>query len=228
MAYRHAKFVFGNTHQEVEFSFVHVSEDDRVTKRRRVADVCVDETVVEYQHSRITRKEVNDRNNDYGEKLGKTVAWVIDCTENASNPHKISSEEDDEEVWMLEFEKKWQVEAMRDCKILFAVFRDANISERIFRVPVESVRHRLVLVFGSWTDMTEWKTHVISGNMDIDIKSPNQSTLTVAQDPHGSGKTYRLTRMMIHTDLPEYARCDAYSTFIVVTKPHSVYEKFQS
>ena len=224
--------LFSETHQEVEFSFVHVSEDDRVTKIRRVADVCVDETVVEYQHSRITRKEVNDRSHDYGEKLGKTVAWVIDCTENASNPHKISSEEDDEEVWMLEFEKKWQVEAMRDCKILFAVFRDANIGERIFRVPIESVRHRLVLVFGSWTDMTEWKTHVISGNMDIDIKSPNQSTLTVAQDPHGSGKTYRLTRMMIHTDLPEYARYDAYSTFIVVTKPHSakevVYAEFMS
>ena len=217
--------LFSETHQEVEFSF------DEVTKRRRVADICVDETVVEYQHSRITRKEVNDRNDDYGEKLGKTVAWVIDCTENVSNPHKISSEEDDEEVWRLEFDKKWHVDAMRDCKILFAVFRDAN-GERIFRVPIECVRHRLVLVFGSWTDMAEWKEHVISGNMDIDIKSPKQSTLTVAQDPHGSGKTYRLTRMMIYTDQPEYARYDAYSTFIVVTKPHSakevVYAEFMS
>ena len=37
---------------------------------------------------------------------------------------------------------------------------------------------------------------------------------------------------MIHTDLPEYARYDAYSTFIVVTKPHSakevVYAEFMS
>jgi hypothetical protein len=60
--------------------------------------------------------------------------------------------------------------------------------------------------------------------MNIDVQSPKQSTLTVAQDPHGSGKTYRLTRMMIHTDLPEYARYDAYSTFIIVTKSHSAKE----
>ena len=224
--------LFSETHREVEISFLQVSEDDRVTKKRRVADVCVDETVVEYQHSRITRKEVNDRNDDYGGKLGKKVAWVIDCTKNVSIPHKISSEEDDEEVWMLEFEKKWQVEAMRDCKILFAVFRDTNIGERIFRVPIESVRHRLVLVFGSWTDMTDWKTHVLSGNMDIDIKSPNQSTLTIRQDPHGSGKTYGLTRMMIYTDRPEFARYDAYGTFIIVAKSHSakevVYAEFMS
>ena len=74
--------LFPHTQQEVEFSFVHISQYDKVTKRRRLADVCVDETVVEYQHSRITRPEVNDRNDDYGRKLGKTVAWVIDCTEN--------------------------------------------------------------------------------------------------------------------------------------------------
>lgn len=216
--------LFSEAHQEVEFSFVHVSEDDRVTKRRRVADVCFDETVVEYQHSRITRKEVSDRNDDYGRRLGKTVAWVIDCTENVSNPHKISSEEDDEEVWMLEFEKKWQVEAMSECNILFAVFRDEFIGERIFRVPMESMRHRLVLVFGSWADMTVWKTHVVSEEMVDHVKSPTQSELTVAQDPHGSGKTYGLTRMMIRTDLSEYARYDAYSTFIVVTKAHSAKE----
>lgn len=217
--------LFSETHQEVEFSFVDINpEDDRVRKRRRVADVCVDELVVEYQHSRITRREVNGRNDDYGQQLNKTVAWVIDCTENVSNPWKISSEQDEEEVWMLEFEQKWHVESMRDCKILFAVFSDANSGERIFRVPIESVRHRLVLVFGSWTDKTEWKRHVISGELDIDLNSPNQTTLTVAQDPHGSGKTYRLTRMMIHTDLPQYMRYAAYSTFIVVTKPHSAKE----
>ena len=210
--------LFAGGQQEVEFSFVYDSQ-----KRRRVADVCVNETVVEFQHSRITRKEVNDRNEDYGEKLGKTVAWVIDCTENASSPCKISSE-DEEEIWMLEFETSWHVESMRDCNIIFAVFRDANGGERIFRVPIESVRYRLVLVFGSWTVMTEWRAHVTSGEMNIDVQSPKQSTLTVAQDPHGSGKTYRLTRMMIHTDLPEYARYDAYSTFIIVTKSHSAKE----
>ena len=56
--------------------------------------------------------------------------------------------------------------------------------------------------------------------------------MTVAQDPPGSGKTYRLTEMMVRTDLPEHMENDAYSTFIVVTKTHAaknvVYEEFLS
>lgn len=216
--------MFPYSQQEVEFSCVHISQDDHVTKRRRTADVCVDETVIEYQHSRITRKEVNERNDDYGRRLDKTVVWVIDCTENVTTPQKISEDEDGEEVWMLEFEKKWQVDSMRDCGILFAVFHDLVWGQRYFRVPIESVVHRLVLVFGSWTDNEAWKAHVTSGELDKDVKTPKQSTLTVAQDPHGSGKTYRLTRMMIHTNLPEYATYAGYATFIAVTKAHSAKE----
>lgn len=216
--------LFAESEQEVEFAFIHLDVQDRVTKRRRIADGCVDSTVVEFQHSRITKKEVDARNDDYVGKLGKTVAWVIDCTNNASMPRKVSPEKDAEEVWMLEFDTKWHVEAMRDCRILFAVFREKHAEERIFRVPIESVCHRLVLVYGSWTDMLAWKRHVVSGDMEADLIVPIQSTLTVAQDPHGSGKTYALTRMMLDTDTDENARFDAYSTFIVVTKPHSAKE----
>jgi len=211
--------LFPKTHQEVEFSFLQVSEDDTVTKRRRFADVCQDETVIEYQHSRITRTEVNNRNNDYGVKLGKTVAWVIDCTDNKTEPKRVSSDDDGEEVWMLEFDKKWHVDSMCDCKILFADFGD-----RMFRVPIDSVRHRIVLVLGSWQNKEDWKSHITSDKLEEDVDIPVQSTLTVAQDPHGSGKTYDLTRMIIHTDLPKYQRYGAYSTFIVVGKPHSVKE----
>lgn len=217
--------LFDDNFQEVEFSFVHVAKDDHDTKRRRIADICVDETVVEYQHSRITKKEVNSRNKDYKDKLGKTVAWVIDCTKNTTRPKKISTYNDFEEVWMIEFDKKWQADSMCDCKILFADFGDY-----IFRIPINSVRHRIVLVFGSWQKKEDWKTHIMTDTLEEDVNVPIQSTLTVAQDPHGSGKTYRLTRMMIHTNLPEYQRYDAYSTFIVITKSHSakevVYKEF--
>lgn len=213
--------LFAESQQEVEFLFEDVTPDGGTTKRRRVADVYVDETVIEYQHSRITRQEVNERNEDYGNKLGNTVAWVIDCTENTARLHKA---EDDEDVWLLEFKKKWQVDSMRDCKILFAVFSDAEHGERIFRVPVESVRHRFVMVYGSWVDKQEWKAHVTSDELQGDVEVPTQSTLTVAQDPHGSGKTYRLTQMMIHTEVAEYMEYGMYSTFIILTKAHSAKE----
>lgn len=55
---------FGTEHQEVKFSFYH-DNGKQIVQHNRRADVCVDETVIEYQHSRITIEEVNSRNIDY-------------------------------------------------------------------------------------------------------------------------------------------------------------------
>lgn len=94
-------------------------------KRRRIADVCVNDVVIEIQHSPIARDDICERNRDY-EQLGKTVVWVIDCTENKSQVRRISSDEDKTDVWMLEFDHGWQVEPFQDCKVVFAVFVDAT------------------------------------------------------------------------------------------------------
>lgn len=214
--------MFPRDNQEVRFSFTHMSADGEVTERHRRADVCVGETVIEYQHSRITREEVGERNSDYGNKAGKCVIWVIDCTQNINKPKCISQRgEAEDDVWILEFEKKWHVEAMSDCPILFADFGD-----RIFRVPVQSVRYRMVAVFGSIPKGPEFSKHITSPELDtdLDLIVPAQSCLTVAQDPHGSGKTYGLTMMIIRTDLEEYRRYDQYGAFVIVTKAHSAKE----
>lgn len=210
--------------QEVRFSFTHMSIDDEVTERARRADVCAGETVIEYQHSRITLEEVRARNSDY-ERFGKRVIWVVDCTQNVNMPVRISSPDDEEEVWMLEFDRKWQVHSVSECAIVFADFGD-----RIFRVPVASTRHRMVAAFGSICTGAEFASHLVSPTLEVEVAVPTQSRLTVAQDPHGSGKTYRLTRMMIHADADVDHRYRLYRTFIVVTKPHSakdvVYAEF--
>lgn len=211
--------MFPMQNREVRFSFTHHSLTDEVTERARRADVCVGDTVIEYQHSRITLNEVNARNDDYEKKAGKRVVWVIDCTQNINKPRLLSGDEDEDELWILEFEKKWHVESMKSCNILFADFGD-----RIFRVPVEDIRFGMVKVFGSIPKGPEFVSHIASPELTEDVATPFQSTLTVAQDPHGSGKTYSLTRMMIHTDLKEYRRYDRYRAFIVVTKAHPAKE----
>ena len=213
--------LFPESHQEVRFDILHFNENDKETKRSRIADVCPnDETVLECQHSRITLTEVNARNDDYSKKFGKKVIWLIDCTDHMIPP-KLISEEGEKEVWLIEFEKKWHVDSMRDCKILFADF-----GERIFRIPIEKVIHRIICVFGSWKKNTEFVAHLIS-DVEIEIEIPTQCTLTVAQDPHGSGKTYSLTRMIL---FPEKVKIENRESiiksgmFIIVTKPHSAKE----
>ena len=167
--------------------------------------------------SRITLEEVRARNDDY-ERCEKKVIWVIDCTQNTNKPVRISGA-DEEEVWILEFDKKWQVDSMLDCSIVFADFGD-----HIFRLPITSIRHRMVAAFGSIPSGPAFASHLTSPSLELDVPAPKQSTLTVAQDPHGSGKTYALTRMIIFADTEEYLRYLRYYTFIVVTKPHSAKE----
>ena len=207
---------FPKEYQEIKFTLHHWSEDDTYTKKARIADVHKDETVIEYQHSRIVAEEVNSRNADYG-KFEKQIVWIIDCTENTKQPIRISNQ-DEEEVWLLDFEKKWHVDAMIDCKILFAHFGD-----RMFRIPIQSVRKRMVTVYGSWLLNDAFITYLTS-EIQTEIDIPLQSVLTVAQDPHGSGKTYRLTRMMIYTETEEYQEYEKYAAFIIITKPHSAKE----
>ena len=191
---------FGKEYQEIQFSYYH-DNGDQITLRNRRADVYCDETVIEYQHSRITLEEVNSRNVDYGDKLNKRVVWILDCTKNKSKPIELS-----ENLWLLDFEKKWQIESMKDCSIVFADF-----GTHIFIVPMSLVKYRMVTTCSPWTWDEEFKKACISYQPEYDIP---QSTLTVAQDPHGSGKTFRLTNQIIYDE-------DHYDTQIVVTKSHA-------
>lgn len=211
--------MFDKSHQEVKFELHHYTVDDKFTKRTRYADVCKDECVVEYQHSRIAREEVNGRNSDYETRLGKQVVWVIDCTGNAQRPYLVKeASEGEDDIWLIPFERKWHVDSMRDCKILFADFGD-----RIFRIPIECVAKRMVAVYGSWGKDQSFVDHLTSA-IDVDVRAPLQSTVSLRNDPPGSGKTYGLTRQLIFTEREEYKHFAIYRVFIVVTKPHSAKE----
>lgn len=205
---------FEKKYQEIKFTFLHYDENDNCTQKQRRADVYKDETVIEYQHSRITIKEVNSRNHDYT-SLGKRIIWILDCTENVNRPDKLSTDVNEEEKWLIDFEKKWQVESMKECNVVYADFGDD-----IFRVPIQSVKQRMVVTGAPWHWDDEFRNALAS---DIPEYVPPQSTLTVAQDPHGSGKTYRLTTDIINIE-------DHYDTQIIVTKSHAakqvVYREF--
>lgn len=206
---------FSKEYQEVRFSF-YKDDDKQIIQHNRRADVCFDETVIEYQHSRITLEEVNSRNNDY-KKLDKKVVWILDCTENVNPPIKLSSKYVEEERWLIDFEKKWHIKSTEECNIVYADFGDT-----IFRVPTSLIKQRMVVTGTPWHWDDEFRHALVS---DTSEYVPPQSTLTVRQDPHGSGKTYSLTHNIIYSE-------DHYDFQIVITKSHAakqvVYEEFMS
>lgn len=201
-------------------------------------DVCVGDIVIKYQSIGISKEEVNTIN-EYISGEGKQVVWIIDCTTNIKSPCFVSDRYAESSVWVLEFDKEWHSKSMVDCPVVFADF-----GESLFRIPVRSIVHRMVTVFSKSNSTGDFV-----GNLSHDefveyihnpstikpliplMDIPQQAMLTVAQDPHGSGKTYNLTRMMIHTEDDKYKKYKHYRTFIVVTKPHSakdvVYAEFK-
>ncbi len=180
---------------------------------RRSADVYVasQNAVLEYQHSPITNEEVQGRNADYATFSEVTaVAWIIDCT--GSNYVRVGADK-----WLLTFEKHWQVHAMRRCEMLFADF-----GQQIFRVPCGSIRHRMVLVCGA-TNAVDWVDAVHHGRLKLEKDVPRpllQSSVTLATNAAGSGKTYSVVRMIVAPDGGE----SKHSMYIVVTKWHSAKE----
>lgn len=50
----------------------------------KIADVLIDNNVLEFQHSSINEDEVLCRNKFYGDNFNKNVVWVFDMTENST------------------------------------------------------------------------------------------------------------------------------------------------
>ena len=198
--------------QEIEFWIPNADVNGACSKRRadvRLSDACI----LEAQHSWMSYNEVTERNEDY-DKVGQRVIWLIDCTEYPASLHPVEIDG----AWVLVFQRRWHVDAMRACDSVYADFGDL-----VFRIPMDCVRKYSVRVTEAWT----WQTfpeHVREAPALRAVPVPAQSVLTVAQDPHGSGKTYHSTRMMVRTEEAPYRRYGQYLNFIVVTKPHSAKE----
>lgn len=67
-------------HQKWQSMFDIENQEVIITKRgvSHIADVMIDNTILEFQHSSISKKEFNERNEFYL-KTAKKVIWVIDC-----------------------------------------------------------------------------------------------------------------------------------------------------
>ena len=95
---------------------------------------------------------------------------------------------------------------MKSCEYFIADCGDKGI----FYISSKAIRNRMITVYQKIKNR-----HCILNNDYKKILSPGfQSTLTVSQNPHGSGKTYGLTKCMIDNK-------EEYDTNITVAKVHS-------
>jgi len=182
---------------------------------RRRADVFVDPLVVEFQHSRIAKAEIEKRTGDY-EKLEKSVAWILDGT---TGVEVVAQRESGH---LLLFSSEHQTIATFRWTD-FVVLVDAG-RDNIYLVPLEQLRGGC-----AWVPFPRTAEEIVAiictparhGEL-LRFTGPNpMCRLQCFQDPPGSGKTFRLIRRCVLALGPEGEAYRHYRFAFVLTKPHS-------
>ena len=200
-------------HSEWQTNFpLHTREQELKKKnnlqiRDRRADVLLDNKVIEFQHSNITSKEVQERQKDYT-LHNKEIIWVIDGNDTIVETFLLHSKRT-----YLEFKGAyWKYDRFISYKYIYI-----NIKNKIYRIEPNRVKSHMI-------DVHEYKLKndfIISLKNNTTIFSddnPIQTTLYVKQEGAGNGKTYGSIQLLQDEQF-EDKEC-----FIMITKQHSAKE----
>ena len=172
--------------------------------RDRRADIVLPEFshIIEIQHSKIDREDVEQRMNDY-KCHNHGVKWIIDAQDSISVKRM-------GERLILEFKNNhWLYENFRSCEYVYY-----DINGLIFRVNPSLIKHAQI-------DVLEPKTkaefiEALKANNTLWNVDPPQCYLHLKQQGAGSGKTYGMMQL-INRD-PETCH---YKYIVFLTKQHS-------
>jgi len=196
---------------EIEFN----KKCENQIKNRRADVVLNDNNIIEFQHSLITKDEVNNRINDY--KLhGKNIIWIID----GNTGIKINELKYSERVYLEFICEIWKFESFLDCHYIYL-----NISDEIYKVYPKLIKSNMIDVqkpISKESFINGLKNNI---NMFND-NEPIQCNLYIKQQGAGNGKTYGIIKMLESDDFLHY------NSFIYVSKQHSavhvIYNEFKN
>jgi hypothetical protein len=181
-------------------------EETEIHIGNRYADAVVNDIVIEFQHSRITKELVDKRKKNY-ENNNKKLYWIIDCNE------RIKYEKLLNENYMITFNNEWIYKNFISHDFIFL-----NIEEKIFKINPNDVKSKML-------DVCEYKTEeeflkfIFSNKNTWSDKKLNQCNLYHNQFGAGCGKTYESIQL-----IQEDNRFQHKTKFIYLTKLHSARE----
>lgn len=178
----------------------------------RFADAVVNDYVLEFQHSSISKDLVIERNKNYQEN-NKKLLWVIDGNEN------IDIEKIDNNRIMLKFSNSlWKYESFLENDFIFI-----NKEDKIYKINPMLVKSNMI-------DIKEYKLknefiEAVKNNLIDNLWSIDELTQCVLyhnQRGAGCGKTYESIQLLFNN---KFTHKD---TFIYLTKMHSAKEVIYS
>lgn len=189
-------------HKEWESHF----ENSEIYFGNRRADAVVDNKVLEFQHSNISKEEIDNRSNDYN-SYNKVIYWIIDCTRNI----KVDNKDD---RYMITFlEEPWKYQNFINQQFIYL-----DNDNKIYRIMPDRVKSNMI-------DVKEFKTKeqfindIKNNNDNWDEDELVQCVLYHNQRGAGCGKTYESIQL-----IEKDPRFKIKTTFIYLTKMHSAKE----
>jgi hypothetical protein len=173
----------------------------------RFADACVDNIVLEFQHSRIPKNLIDERKLNY-DNHNKELLWIIDCKDS------VTIDELENNRYMITFNKNqlWKYENSSH-NIIYL-----DVDNKIFRINPNKVKSHMY-------DVNEYKTKeefIQSIKNKINIWSNDELSQCVLyhnQRGAGCGKTYESIQLLDKSEIFKHK-----DTFIFLTKMHSAKE----
>jgi hypothetical protein len=196
---------------QAEFTSIevhHPALPGKSMKNRR-ADILVNNTVIELQHSRISKEEVDSRNSDYS-LHGRDVAWVINGEGHVDIIETSST-------YVFFSHANWIYCAFKDIEFVYVQLKD-----KVYRIHPASVRSGYCEISLSQAVSRDNMVAALIDNRYSTIwgddreQEPNHEfSITLKQRGAGCGKTYESIRVI------DDAKYNHKNVFMYFTKVHS-------
>lgn len=203
--FKHKDFMY-NGMTEWHKNWQNNFKNTEITIGNRIADAVVNNNVLEFQHSKISKELVNARSINYSD-YNKKLYWIIDCN-NTINMNEMS-----DNIMITFIKDVWKFENFIDQDYIYL-----NTDDKIFKINPSKVKSNMISV-------KEYKLKnefILSLSEDVNIwndKNIIQCTLYYNQRGAGCGKTYESIQLLQNDKKFEHKEI-----FIYLTRMHSAKE----
>jgi hypothetical protein len=192
--------VVGDWHKTWQGRFENTEVKRECPVMNRYADAMVGDVCIEFQHSPISKSNVDERTQDWV-SIGKTVVWVVD-----GNDEDIIQIQD---RILIDFRNYWKYKHFVDCENVLL-----NVGDSVYALYPHRVKSHLTELFAVCTVDT-FVDYVSRVSFPVPEREHVRTTVYIKQQGAGNGKTYGVVQLIQD---PAFAHVN---TFIYLTKQHS-------
>jgi len=186
--------------------FIFNKLDSQIKLRRADAYIQLQNLIIEFQHSSISKEEVDNRRHDYN-LHDMNIIWVLD-----GNPYIETTKLHNGRIF-LTFNTTWLYKSFTSYDIVYIDYEC-----EIYKIYPTHIKNKMIDVAKPYDKINFIQMIKVNDNELYNIDIPDQCTLYINQLGAGNGKTYGIIQNLQSDDFSHYKQ------YVIVTKQHSAKE----